>query len=69
MVTVKQSDARGRKQALVNRCIDEEDVALEIKEQLHAACGERLRRKGKGRAERGRRGRLKVGEEASADDA
>jgi hypothetical protein len=37
VLTLVQADTRGSKQALVDRCLDE-DVAFEIKEQLLAAC-------------------------------
>jgi hypothetical protein len=53
VLTILQADTRGNKQALVDRCLDK-DVALEIKEQLLAACRGR-RREGR----RGRRGRLR----------
>jgi hypothetical protein len=51
VLTVVQADTRGSRQALVDRCLDE-DVAFEIKEQLLAAC----RGRG-GEGGRGRRGR------------
>jgi hypothetical protein len=50
VLAIVQADTRGSKQALVDRCLDE-DVAFEIKEQLLAAC-RRPRRRGRARKAR-----------------
>jgi hypothetical protein len=63
VLTVVQADTRGSKQALVDRCLDE-DVAFEIKEQLLAACRGVEEREGEeGEAD------SEDGEDASEDDA